>query len=97
MSAALIEYYLDKVLIGGLLSGGFAALTHGCVTRRKQHRPGIAPNANTTHAPTAGSSAALWWCSQRKVTIFTRGSVETLTGLVYTISFFLGWLSQWLG
>ena len=29
-----------------------------CVTRRKQHRPGIAPNANTTHVPTAGSSAA---------------------------------------
>ena len=28
------------------------------VTRRKQHRPGIAPNANTTHVPTAGSSAA---------------------------------------
>ena len=31
---------------------------HVSVTRRKQHRPGIAPNANTTHAPTAGSSAA---------------------------------------
>ena len=30
-----------------------------CVTRRKQHRPGIAPNDNTTHVPTAGSSAAL--------------------------------------
>ena len=31
-----------------------------CVKRRKQqHRPGIAPNANTTHVPTAGSSAAL--------------------------------------
>ena len=29
-----------------------------CVTRGKQHRPGIAPNANTTHVPTAGSSAA---------------------------------------
>ena len=29
-----------------------------CVTRRKQHRPGTAPNANTTHVPTAGSSAA---------------------------------------
>ena len=29
-----------------------------CVTRRKHHRPGIAPNANTTHVPTAGSSAA---------------------------------------
>ena len=29
------------------------------VTRRKQHRSGIAPNANTTHVPTAGSSAAL--------------------------------------
>ena len=28
------------------------------VTRRKHHRPGIAPNANTTHVPTAGSSAA---------------------------------------
>ena len=27
------------------------------VTRRKHHRPGIAPNANTTHVPTAGSSA----------------------------------------
>ena len=30
-----------------------------CVTRRKQHRPGITPNDNTTHVPTAGSSAAL--------------------------------------
>ena len=30
-----------------------------CVTRRKQHRPGIALNDNTTHVPTAGSSAAL--------------------------------------
>ena len=30
-----------------------------CGTRRKQHRPGIAPNDNTTHVPTAGSSAAL--------------------------------------
>ena len=29
-----------------------------CVTRRKHHRTGIAPNANTTHVPTAGSSAA---------------------------------------
>ena len=29
-----------------------------CVARRKQHRPGIAPNANTTHVPTAESSAA---------------------------------------
>ena len=29
-----------------------------CVTRRKQHRPGSAPNANTTHVPTAGCSAA---------------------------------------
>ena len=28
------------------------------VTQRKQHRPGIAPNA-TVHGPTAGSSAAL--------------------------------------
>ena len=28
------------------------------VTRRKQHRPGIAPNANTTHVPTTGSSVA---------------------------------------
>ena len=26
------------------------------VTRRKHHRPGIAPNANTTHVPTAGST-----------------------------------------
>ena len=33
------------------------ACSHG-VTRRKHHRPGIAPNANTTHVPTAGSSAA---------------------------------------
>ena len=33
-----------------------------CVTRRKQHRPGIAPNANTTHVPTAGSSAAPVCC-----------------------------------
>ena len=33
---------------------------HGSgVTRRKQHRPGTAPNDNTTHVPTAGSSAAL--------------------------------------
>ena len=30
---------------------------HSFVTRRKHHRPGIAPNANTTHVPTAGSSA----------------------------------------
>ena len=30
-----------------------------CVTRRKQHQPGITPNDNTTHVPTAGSSAAL--------------------------------------
>ena len=30
---------------------------HG-VTRRKHHRPGVAPNANTTHVPTAGSRAA---------------------------------------
>ena len=30
--------------------------THS-VTRRKHHRPGIAPNANKTHVPTAGSSA----------------------------------------
>ena len=29
-----------------------------CVTRRKQHQPGTAPNANTTHVPTAGSGAA---------------------------------------
>ena len=29
------------------------------VTRRKQHQPGITPNDNTTHVPTAGSSAAL--------------------------------------
>ena len=28
------------------------------LSRRKHHRPGIAPNANTTHVPTAGSSAA---------------------------------------
>ena len=28
------------------------------VALRKQHRPGIAPNANTTYVPTAGSSAA---------------------------------------
>ena len=33
--------------------------TSGSVARRKQHRPGIALNANTTHVPTAGSSAAL--------------------------------------
>ena len=32
---------------------------HGCVTRTKQHRPVIVPNDNTTHVPTAGSSAAL--------------------------------------
>ena len=35
-----------------------ATLVHACVTRRKHHRPGIAPNANTTHVPTTGSSAA---------------------------------------
>ena len=29
------------------------------VTRRKQQQPGITPNDNTTHVPTAGSSAAL--------------------------------------
>ena len=30
-----------------------------CVTRRKQRQPGITPYDNTTHVPTAGSSAAL--------------------------------------
>ena len=30
-----------------------------CVTRRKQHRPGVAPNANTTHVPTAGSAVCV--------------------------------------
>ena len=56
----------DGVHAGALL---YACVLHGesntgqaslyaCVTRRKQHRPGIAPNANTTHVPTAGSSAA---------------------------------------
>ena len=30
-----------------------------CVTRRKQQRPGIASNDNTTHVPTARSSADL--------------------------------------
>ena len=30
-----------------------------CVTRRKQHRPGIASNDNTMHVPTARSSANL--------------------------------------
>ena len=33
-------------------------ISYTCVTRRKHHRPGIAPSANTTHVPTAGSSAA---------------------------------------
>ena len=26
------------------------------VTQRKRHRPGIAPNANTTHVPTIGKA-----------------------------------------
>ena len=30
-----------------------------CVTRRKHYQPGITRNDNTTHVPTAGSSAAL--------------------------------------
>ena len=34
-------------------------LLYVCVTRRKQHQPGITPNDSTTHVPTAGSSAAL--------------------------------------
>ena len=40
---------------------GFApnARRQAGVTRRKQQRPGTAPNDNTTHVPTTGSSAAL--------------------------------------
>ena len=30
-----------------------------CVTLRKEHQPGITPDDNITHVPTAGSSAAL--------------------------------------
>ena len=37
----------------------YASLHREGVTRRKQHRPGIAPNADKTHVPTAGSSVAL--------------------------------------
>ena len=44
---------------GAVPSCGHLSDTLASVTRRKQHRPGIAPNANTTHVPTAGSSAAL--------------------------------------
>ena len=45
-----------RIRFGG---DGAKWLGHTCVTRRKQHRLGIAPNTNTTHVPTAGSSAAL--------------------------------------
>ena len=51
-----------KLAIPSSAAPGHRALvrpTGSGVTRRKQHRPGIAPNANTTHVPTAGSSAAL--------------------------------------
>ena len=43
-------------VVARLVTGRVRA--HSCVTRRKHHRPGIAPNANTTHVPIAGSSAA---------------------------------------
>ena len=33
-------------------NSGWLHGTCECVTRRKQHRPGIAPNANTTHVQT---------------------------------------------
>ena len=36
-----------------------ADVMNHCVTWRKQHRPGIAPNDNKTPVPTAGSCAAL--------------------------------------
>ena len=44
------------------------------MTRRKQHQPGITPHDETTHVPTAGSSAVLTkpnhepaWCSCARV------------------------------
>ena len=63
---AKIPFYPPKLCIdksshegtGLFLAGGNACHHLVCVTRRKQHRPGIAPNANATHVPAAGSSAA---------------------------------------
>ena len=58
---ALVLSHNSKILVhhGHVTcsSGHMHMACHG-VTRRKHHRPGIAPNANTTHVPTAGSSAA---------------------------------------
>ena len=48
----------DKKHLQSTQSAKTTNLTDPCVTRRKHHRPGIAPNANTMHVPTAGSSAA---------------------------------------
>ena len=55
-------------VVRGLFGMVYVAAVHGwlvgavvCVTRRKHHRPGIAPNTNTTHVSTAGSSAAPGW------------------------------------
>ena len=53
------------IRVGGAMLQPKTASSNGaqphscCVTRRKQHQPGITPNDNTTHVPTAGSSAAL--------------------------------------
>ena len=43
---------------GALLPQRIVSYMYLSVTRKKQHRPGIPPNANTTHVPSAGSSAA---------------------------------------
>ena len=58
------------------------------VTRRKQHRPGIAPNAHTTHVPSAGSSAAptkskrgeVGWAGVRFCTFAHRAACICSTG-----------------
>ena len=48
---------LDRVLPCNVLL--FTVLDSACVKRRNQHQPGITPNDNATHVPTAGSSAVL--------------------------------------
>ena len=46
-----------KYLLGFSVAGGCLWMSACCVTRRKQQRPGIAADDNTTHVPTARSSA----------------------------------------
>ena len=52
------------MLLRGLSGGTCTAFSvvrglQGSVTRRKRHQPGMTPVDNTTHVPTAGSSAVL--------------------------------------